>query len=94
MKEMIESQTAVWASGPTDKDEKRLLLVLDLATGVLSARTEADERDRTTGRIMSTMENVSLSCVLELDDPRLFATKLRHRLDVLMSDDTLPSRSA
>jgi hypothetical protein len=87
MTEKIETQIAVWASGPTVKDERRLFLVLDVGTGRLSARIAVDEYDQATGRVVSTTEDVSLASVLEMDDPGLFSEKLRQRLDTLMTGD-------
>lgn len=86
--ENTETQIAVWASGPTIKDEKRLFLILDLATGTLSARIEVDEYDPATDQVVSTSENVSLASVLEMDDPKLFSAELRKRLDLLLGDVT------
>jgi hypothetical protein len=87
MEEKTETQIAVWTSGPMATDEKRLFLVLDVATGVLSARIEVDETDQVTGRVVSSAENISLASALEMDDPSLFSTKLRQRLDTLMTGD-------
>ncbi|MFW5678496.1 MAG: hypothetical protein ACOCXK_02475 [Rhodosalinus sp.] len=87
MTEKIETQIAVWTSGPTVKDERRLFLVLDVGTGSLSARIEVDEYDQATDRVVSTTEDVSLASVLEMDDPSLFSEKLRRRLDILMTGD-------
>lgn len=82
----IESQIAVWAPGPTTNDEDRLFLVLDIATGVLSARVEKDRFDQTSGTIQSSAEEIDLTDALKFDEPSLFARKLREKLDQLMTD--------
>lgn len=64
MEEKTDTQIAVWTSGPMATDEKRLFLVLDVATGVLSARIEVDETDQVTGRVVSSAENISLASAL------------------------------
>jgi hypothetical protein len=46
-----------------------------------------DETDQVTGRVVSSAENISLASALELDDPSLFSTKLRQRLNTLMTGD-------
>lgn len=82
-----ETQIAVWASGPTQIYGDRLFLVLDVATGTLSTRIGRDRFDQTSGRVISTSEDMDLATSLELSEPKLFVEELEARLCTLLGCD-------
>ncbi|MEM8797930.1 MAG: hypothetical protein AAGE61_20365 [Pseudomonadota bacterium] len=85
-----ENQIAVWANGPTEKDEDRMFLILDKTSGTISARIEKDRVDPASGRLTSSTEDMDLASALALSEPKLFAAKLQERLDLLMQGGSEP----
>lgn len=85
MQHRTDTQIAVWTAGPSDRDEDRLFLVLDVAAGELSARIERDRIDPATGRVTSVSEDMTLASALAIENPRLFAAAIEKKLILLMA---------